>query len=84
MTTAAEARQRWCPFARAITEIDDGVSPAHNRDCRDESAIDDGSWMFDRETRCIADDCMAWRWRLHHDGERTPTENGYCGLAGPG
>lgn len=31
---------------------------------------------------CIASGCMAWRWGLTWDKERTPVQGGYCGLAG--
>lgn len=63
----SEAAQRWCPFVR--TGLTAGMSV--NRHVADGKGNIDGVWQ---ETRCITDDCMAWRWSAH--------SHGYCGLAG--
>ena len=34
------------------------------------------------QTRCQADDCMAWRWHLSQKRIAVATPQGYCGLAG--
>lgn len=77
MHTEEEARQLWCPFARAIpATILGGVAttvvgvPAHNR--VQEHGEHEATWHTSHN--CIASACMAWRWA----GEG----RGYCGLAG--
>ena len=57
--TEAEARKKWCPFAL----IKDGMN-------RYSDVVGDA-----KELRCIASDCMAWRWETV-----LPVEQGYCGL----
>ena len=73
MKTPSEARECWCPFYRMTAGI---------------NAEGTAEWHDNREdklgvTRCIAEECMAWRW-VHgkarenwHDGDK-----GFCGLAG--
>jgi hypothetical protein len=62
----ADARKLWCPFTR-VAHLE---GMAVNRKAKiDRSPIKD-------ETRCLASDCMAWRW------ETDAIFNGYCGLAG--
>ena len=68
--TTDEAGKRACPFARAL-------APAVNHDgetigCA--SVNRDPYGHIDRDTVCVASECMAWRWN-------TKT-TGYCGLAG--
>lgn len=82
MRTEAEAKKCWCPFAR--TEV---LSHVVNR-----TALGYGDG--DGEWRCIASECMAWRWgeAAHWEGDlsgRSPEDTGavtvrrgYCGLAG--
>lgn len=77
--TEDEARKKWCPFARSGAYVGSGLefSPvsgcAVNRDGPATSTIDASG------TRCIASECMAWRWR---PGTNPPL--GFCGLAGDG
>ena len=82
LKTPEEARGMWCPFARTDFE---GV--AINRTAlgyADDGDIEAGFGIW----RCIADQCMAWRWGekvLVHKGEdKTPTEErrGFCDFAG--
>lgn len=84
LLTEKEARNKWCPFTRA--EVDGSVI---NRTALGYG--DDEAW------RCIASDCMAWRWTetVYRDPATDEysstkvgsyTENlkrGYCGIAGP-
>jgi hypothetical protein len=70
--TEEEARGKWCPFARraAFLADFDGVT-------RSMTAVNRSGNLPDEDCRCIASDCMAWRWLAHgHD-------DGYCGLANP-
>ena len=71
--TEAEAKTKWCPFARTI--ISDGADDCgpHNRFGIGEP--DDSGWDS-VEFRCIASACMAWRWHA--------MAQGHCGLAGSG
>jgi hypothetical protein len=64
----ADARKKWCPFSRvALTE-----GMAANRT----ATMGSGDYAdIKDETRCLASDCMAWRWGPDRAG-------GYCGLAG--
>lgn len=88
--TEEEARKKWCPFARtgAFTDQDQMMAVTVNRDPRDE--VMDGC-------RCIASECMAWRWHGYageeialdrdHPFRKFPRDEhdqryGYCGLAG--
>ncbi len=57
--TEEDARSKWCPFARVLI-----TRLAHPTQAAAAS-----------QTRCIASDCMAWRWLNKANG------NGYCGLA---
>lgn len=63
--TEAEARLRWCPFAR--------VSMVHR-----EIAINRYAELpaMPQGTTCLGADCMAWRWAY---GPKS--DDGYCGLA---
>lgn len=86
--TEAEAKAKWCPFARTKTaafSAKDGDAVAScNRDFDGEPV--------DMLHTCIGSACMAWRWRtepqqgrrLNPDKE-SPLDrpgDGYCGLAG--
>lgn len=70
--TPDEARKRWCPLATAWTN---GAN--RERDGAPAAA-----------SRCIANDCMAWRWSWsprqaeRSTGFGTAEPSGYCGLAG--
>jgi hypothetical protein len=52
MMTEADAKQRWCPFARSPISDDDGAA-AVNRKLRGDP---------DLGCLCLASGCMAWRW----------------------
>lgn len=82
--TEAEAKKRWCPFARVVQYAGDWHPPAAgNREAM--QAFPD---ELNGATVCIASSCMAWRWETepfpnHQPGETGPSAgSGYCGLAG--
>jgi len=50
-----EARTKWCPFSRVA--LSEGM--AANRT----ASMGKGGYAdIEEETRCIANDCMAWQW----------------------
>jgi hypothetical protein len=72
-----EAKEKWCPFANPS-----GLQgyPTENRAVLKSRGA---------HTRCIAIDCMSWRWTKNCvDGVNSSTvtivseTDGYCGLAG--
>ena len=78
MLTEQEARTKWCPMARVArfgiekSELGNTVEAivgSCNRDALGKSPNPIGS------CRCIASDCMMWRWDIASEG--------HCGLAGP-
>jgi hypothetical protein len=77
MYTETEAKQKWCPLARAS---DIGNQPVSvNRRGREPDA----------DCMCIASACMAWRWADGLDlidsmvAERNGSRRGFCGAFGP-
>jgi hypothetical protein len=50
--TEAEARRKWCPFARDFEWFDEGPVTVN----RTEAGAAGGG------CKCLASDCMAWRW----------------------
>lgn len=75
--TEEEARKKWCPAGRVYHS-----NGSYNRT---EARAVDGP------CKCIASDCMAWRWvkdpliNFVMNGEPVPDykgEHGYCGLSG--
>lgn len=72
--TEAEAKTKWCPFARG-SFVMVGNSPASvNRNLSGEASSG---------ASCIGSDCMAWRWnafmrsnRVHPDVVKNYTERG--------
>lgn len=79
MMTEDEAKTKWCPFVLSYMENRHGsTTPPSNRyEVQTESG-----WKTNESPsscRCIASDCMAWRWGgFTQDGD----DMGYCGLAG--
>jgi hypothetical protein len=88
--TEEEARKKWCPMVRFNAT---GANRWTFADCPDD-------WEAkDRENpdmaRCIASDCMMWRWNKYLEREASSNvapynttikapleqEGGYCGLA---
>lgn len=81
LNTEEVAKTKWCPFSRY--ELRDG---GVNR-WKQSLPEDEPHALNPVPCRCIASDCMAWRWwntpldnRVR--GESNPRWVGYCGLAG--
>jgi len=66
--TEDEAKTKWCPHVRQSNGYKEGFSK--NRE----------SSGAPTDARCIASECMAWRWII--SPEKAPNASGYCGLAG--
>lgn len=90
LLTEEDARTRWCPFAR-LSMSEDAVEGNHA------SNRFEAGTMGHRRTRCLASECMAWRWAevagtgtpvLDEEAparvrfEPNPDRKGRCGLAG--
>ena len=84
MMTEEEARTKWCPFARVIV-VETKVTGNRVFEMRTE-----GVDLNPDTCRCIASECMMWRWEGRVDGHLIATERGhvtpseapgYCGLA---
>ena len=78
LLTEDEARQKWCP---------------HVSLCEVGGAIYDNRGQSHGFTRCIASECMSWRWSDERrqgtivsvketDGTEREVIRGYCGLSG--
>ena len=79
--TEDEAKTKWCPFARVVSDTAAADSPA-NRYPGDEDA------NAGTTNACIGSACMAWRRntrtyaRIGGGYGQTVSTHGYCGLAG--
>ena len=96
MYTEEEAKTKWCPFARAAfewlgkeTDPTRPIGPPIDQRVLSAS-VNRGSGLSE-PCRCIASECMAWRWiytdHFTHVGTGETkggkrSELGYCGLAG--
>lgn len=93
MMTEQEAREKWCPMARAVLgmDLDEMRGIVGNRTGPMETGV--------AATHCFASYCMAWRWvfePVEYGGSSTEivwagqgkppthiqTDRGFCGLAG--
>lgn len=72
--TEADAKTKWCPFARFTSASN---YPSSNRW---KQSLPEGEpyALNPVPCRCIGSDCMAWRTERDING----VERGYCGLAG--
>lgn len=76
--TEAEARELWCPYARAKASVDEACWPAINRESRPGKA--------DLDCLCLASGCMLWRLvdrpmvTTGGDAALVRDEKGFCGL----
>lgn len=68
--TEEDARQKWCPFARTF----DG--PIVAQKVAAVASVNRIGNEISIHCRCVAAECMAWRWDKLSAGE------GHCGLAG--
>ena len=70
--TENEAKTKWCPQTQVAASATSG-----------DRSITEHKYISNRtpyeHSRCVASECMAWRWKLPH---RDPPPEGYCGLAG--
>jgi hypothetical protein len=77
MMTEAEAKTKWCPHARLQTSWS---SPQGGVALAGINRWEKGN------AKCIASECMAWRWTGRYDTRTEPKvttlPTGYCGLAG--
>ena len=85
--TEDDARKRWCPMARVCVVGPDGEHmTSFNRTCSSSDDID--SFQTNGPMKCIASDCMMWKWKLepsraellNAQANAGQVENGYCGL----
>lgn len=74
--TEEQARQCWCPFARAVAPIVD----QHAQQTGGTTANRSSEGRPDADCRCLASGCMAWRVFSQPNGEQPA--RGFCGLAG--
>lgn len=86
MWTEQEARTKWCPESRTHVGTLEGIVavnvwPIDGNGGRDLAMLN--------ECRCIASDCMAWRWADKAGADAAGKPNyypghwkGYCGKAG--
>ncbi len=74
--TEEEARKLWCPMVRYQPLPYNWIRTITQKRTSwlNTSATNTGS-------RCIASDCMMWRW-LYADWDTEEKSTGYCGLAG--
>lgn len=63
--TEAEAKTKWCPFARTVETGPNGTTCARNRVAKVDENFDNAVTYADTlvGVRCIASACMAWRTR---------------------
>lgn len=65
--TEDESKEKWCPFKNAYYVDRDDDYTPFNND----------------NCKCMASECMMWRWEHMSVGEADyNTPEGYCGLAG--
>lgn len=74
--TEDEAKTKWCPHVRVVLVTKrGGTNHPYNRYFLEDKKDPINNPV---DARCIASDCMAWRW-FSEDYKGT---GGYCGLAG--
>lgn len=77
--TEGEAREKWCPFSRATSEL-----LAKGTDVMVGAVVVNRLHVVGQAPNtcmCVGSGCMAWRWKFIKP--RAPqNSNGYCGLAG--
>ena len=87
LLTEEQAREKWCPHVRYLAVFKGAEEKIACGGPYNRGAKDSGLNM----SRCIASDCMMWRWdekiRTHmwHWDEKkrgVVARRGYCGLAG--
>jgi hypothetical protein len=84
--TEDEAKTKWCPQARCAAENVRG----HLLDAAGFNRMNHDAGWTSAGSRCIASDCMAWRWSPRYgtnpenpaEAMTLPPTDGYCGLSG--
>lgn len=87
MYTEEQARSKWCPFSRTL---DTDVHPLHgavgasvNREPGDYDRHGNETVVTSGRHRCIASECMAWRFYTPKDWtDMSDPKKGFCGLSG--
>ena len=77
--TEDEARQKWCPSVREIAAMSNYELPSNTVMYNPSTQVAGNRLPDGNMSKCIASDCMAWRWE---DGPMDDELHGYCGLAG--
>lgn len=86
--TEAEAKTKWCPFARLLAEMvtkgtadTQEATASYNRRI---SKGDYGSAWIPAASACIGSGCMSWReqWTDATEAQMPRVIGGFCGLAG--
>lgn len=74
--TEEEAKKKWCPFVRLTVGVIEGkggqLTPAFNRF----GSVETGLTENPVDCRCIASECMAWRWARIEEVRPTATWDG--------
>ncbi|KKT30205.1 MAG: hypothetical protein UW18_C0021G0004 [Microgenomates group bacterium GW2011_GWF1_44_10] len=83
MFTEQEAKDRWCPHVR-FQDTEPDSQPANSwsihSSCSDENKY--GTERNPKICRCIASECMMWRWENDLKSKGGEGSKGFCGLAG--
>lgn len=81
MLTEAEAKERWCPFARVVVRPTQEISGRQVvfQDCVSINRFEEADPGLPSGAKCIGSQCMAWRWAAEGGYGGRP---GFCGLAG--
>lgn len=74
MLTEEEATTKWCPWARDMIHEQGKVGPVQAM-----AAVNRKGSDF---AKCIASECMAWRFNSAVLAADNIDRRGYCGLAG--
>ena len=63
--TEAEAKTNWCPMVRQSATFTDGYGLSYNRSAMEATY----------PCRCIASECMMWRWAMKRNPDWKPTHS---------
>ncbi len=84
--TEEQAREKWCPYARSYSFEEFQFNTAMASTNREPDGAPN------KACRCIASDCMAWRWKVgpptklekaeYDETNIVSEQRGFCGPAG--
>jgi len=86
--TEEEAKTKWCPHSRVVLYDKEreaakrALSSGHNRAAFTSSHDVSTDCLNPEFCRCIASECMAWRWEFIGSTAGYSNTEGCCGLAG--